>query len=87
MKTYVLIISESYPETHPKTGKKTHFKQQIESGLKIHTIRGNYDVWKKRIDEINKGNAYLSVRKWTGKPYCSKQEELFTFDKLGIEII
>jgi len=40
---------------------------------KIHTIRVNYDFWKKRIDEVTAGMAVLSVRYWSGKPYNSKQ--------------
>lgn len=43
---------------------------------KIHTIRGNYDMWHKRIAEVQAGEAVLSVRRWTGKPYNSKQVEI-----------
>lgn len=43
---------------------------------KIHTIRANYDLWKKRIDQVNEGNAILSIRYWSGKPYNSKQIEI-----------
>lgn len=48
---------------------------------KIHTIRANYDLWKKRIDEVNAGEAVLSLRYWTGKPYNSKQQEFARLDK------
>lgn len=85
MKCYVLIVSENFPQTHPRAGEKTNFPGKIKSGKKIHTIRGNYELWKKRIDEIQAGMAYLSVRKWTGKPYKSKQEELFKFTDVGIQ--
>src|SRR5690606_18963659 len=49
--------------------------------LKLHTIRQNYELWKKRIDEVNAGNAILSVRFWDGKPYKDKQVEFQRFDK------
>lgn len=39
----------------------------------IHTIRTNFALWKKRIDEVAKGEAILSIRQWSGKPYRSKQ--------------
>lgn len=52
-----------------------------QKGEKLHTIRANYDFWKKRIDEVNEGKAILSLRYWTGKPYCSKQEEFARLDK------
>ena len=55
-----------------------HFPRKEE---KLHTIRENYELWKRRIDEVNTGNAVLSVRKWSGKPRQSKQVELFRFDK------
>ena len=54
---------------------------------KLHTLREKYDTWKYRIDEVNAGNAVLSVRKWSKKPFCSKQVELFLFDKdSGIDV-
>jgi hypothetical protein len=48
---------------------------------KIHTIRANYEYWKKRIDEVTTGEAILSVRYWSGKPYNSKQIEICQLDK------
>lgn len=48
---------------------------------KLHTIRENVEYWKKRIDEINAGNAVLEVYEWTGKPYNSYAKTLFTFDQ------
>jgi len=50
---------------------------------KIHTIRGNYELWKKRIDEVKKGNAVLSLRYWSGKPYKSKQVEFAGLDQMS----
>lgn len=55
---------------------------------KIHTIRKNVDFWKKRISEIQRGNAILSIRYWSGKPYNSKQVEicqLNRFSGIGLE--
>lgn len=43
---------------------------------KIHTIRANYELWRKRIKEVQAGRAVLSVRQWTGKPYASPQKEI-----------
>lgn len=43
---------------------------------KLHTIRANYPLWKKRIEEVEDGKAILSIRQWTGKPYRSKQVEI-----------
>lgn len=57
---------------------------------KLHTIRGNYELWRKRFDEIEAGQACLSIRKWTGKPYASKQEELtkLTYkDGIGMQLL
>ena len=85
MKKYVLIVSERFPATHKRAGEDTNFIQQIKDGVKKHTIRGNYDLWKKRIDEIQAGKAYLSVRIWTGKPYNSKQKEILQLTEAGIQ--
>jgi len=53
------------------------------SQKKIHTIRQDYQLWKKRIDEVNAGNAVLVIYEWKGKPYRSKTNEIFRFDKDG----
>lgn len=55
---------------------------------KIHTIRANYPLWKKRFEEIEAGRACLSLRYWSGKPYRSKQVEiarLTNTDGIGIQ--
>lgn len=51
---------------------------------KKHTIRANYDLWKKRIDEVNEGKAIISLRQWSGNPYNSPQIEVMQF---GVEEI
>jgi len=79
MKTYVLTVSTVFPKTHKRAGDPTGFVEKIRNCTKLHTIRVNYDLWKKRIDEVNSGVAMLSVRVWTGKPYNSKQKEVFQF--------
>lgn len=85
MKKYVLIVSEKFPQTHQRAGEDTNFIQQIKDGVKKHTIRGNYDLWKKRINEIQAGKAYLSIRIWIGKPYRSKQKEILQLTEVGIQ--
>lgn len=58
--------------------------------LKLHTIRANYDFWRKRFDKIATGEACLSIRQWVGKPYGkgSTQRELARLtreDGIGIQ--
>jgi hypothetical protein len=85
MKTYVLILSKKFPVTHSLAGCPTHFADLVRGFSKLHTIRLNYELWKKRFLEIDAGRALLSVREWTGLPYRSKQKELFKLDHtLGI---
>ncbi len=83
--TYVLTISEYFPKGHIREGQETKFINLIAKWHKIHTIRGNYELWSKRAEKINKGDAVLSIRCWTGKPYNSKQREVFVFEKIGVE--
>jgi len=98
MKTYVLMISKTFMKSHPRGGQLTYFRDKIEYALtdkvsgKIHTIRGNYDLWSKRADEINAGKAILSVRQWTKSPYNyerdgSKQQEFIKLNKIGVQQI
>ena len=76
IKTYVLILSKDFPLTHRKAGTPTSFADLVASGKKIHTIRGNYDLWDQRIKDVQEGKAVLSLRQWTGRPYASEQVEI-----------
>lgn len=75
-KTYVLTLSKAFPKTHKRAGEPTEFREKLLKKEKIHTIRANYELWRKRIAEVRAGRAVLSVRQWTGKPYASPQEEI-----------
>lgn len=60
----------------------------ILNGGKRHTIRANYSLWKERIAQVQRGEAVLSIRQWTGKPYRSKQTEIARLsaeDGVGIQ--
>jgi hypothetical protein len=92
MKTYVLMVSERFPQTHKRAGQQTWFVEKINEagmpisdepimGKKIHTCRSNYPLWSKRIKEVQEGKAVLSLRYWEGKPYRSKQIEFIQLDK------
>jgi hypothetical protein len=90
MKTYVVTVSKFFPGFHPKKGEETGFVEKILSGEKIHTIRGNLELWEKRIAEVQEGKAVLSLRYWSGKPYRSPQVEfkqLTSVDGVGIQEI
>lgn len=54
---------------------------------KLHTIRENYDLWARRAEKINAGEAVLSIRQWSGKPYRSKQVEFLRLEKIGVQKI
>ena len=88
MKTYVITLSEKFPTTHTRKEQETDFRRLFLNGNKIHTIRANFPLWEKRIAQIQKGEAVLSVRQWTGKPYQSKQVEIARLtaeDGVGIQ--
>lgn len=98
MKTYVLTVSRFFPATHKRKGEETFFVDKILAGQtidsnmwkKIHTIRANYELWAKRIKEVQEGNAILSIRYWSGKPYNSKQVEVCQLDNksgCGVQMI
>ena len=76
MKTYVITVSKTFLSTHWKAGLPTRFDSKIKDGRKVHTIRGNYPLWAKRIAEVERGEACLSIRQWEDKPYRSKQIEI-----------
>ena len=92
MKTYVLMLSDSFPANHAMHGKPTYFREKFlgTPGMlrKLHTIRANYTLWAKRFEKINAGEACLSIRQWTDAPYRSKQVEIARLtreDGIGIQ--
>ena len=95
MDKYVITLSQVFPVTHNRSGEPTGFKDKFLAAIKqdgewwkLHTIRANYELWKKRFEKIEKGEACLCIRQWTGKPYRSKQVEIARLtreDGIGIE--
>lgn len=94
MKTYVITLAKTFPAWHPRKGEPTEFLEKFLNGqtckenAKLHTIRANYPLWEKRIREVQNGNAVLSVRQWSGRPYASKQVTVATLtaaDGIGIQ--
>ena len=89
MKTYYLTLSKVFPSTHAKAGMNTCFEEKLRV-YKLHTIRANYDFWKKRFEQIAAGKACLSIRQWVGKPYGkgSTQREIVRLtreDGIGLQ--
>lgn len=102
MRTYVITVARQYPVKHIRQGEETRFIEKISCAVscpgdckscdsnwpKIHTGRKNYEYWKRIVDEVNAGNAILSVRYWSGKPRKSKQVEIVSLDRnsgIGIQ--
>jgi len=108
MKTYVLLVSRTFPKGHKRKGEKTFFVEKIfneltggycymickskndcklcsfekySNEIKLHTCRRNYELWAKRIKEVQEGKAILSLRYWSGEPYRTKQIEFAQLDK------
>lgn len=78
------MISKNFPAEHKRHGEETGFKDNLINN-KQHTIRANFELWKKRADEINSGMAFLSVRQWKGKPYRSKQVEVIALYRIYVQ--
>jgi hypothetical protein len=55
----------------------------IITGKKLHTFRGNFPLWKKRIDEVLAGNAVIVLKYHTLGRYVkgNKQIEFARLDK------
>lgn len=88
MKIYILILPNVFPRTHARAGEPTEFREKFLKKEKIHTILANYKLWKKRIKEVQEGQAVLSIRQWVGKSYRTKQVEIAQLkadDGVGIQ--
>ena len=87
-KKICITLSRVFPATLPRAGELTEFETKLKTGKKIHTIRRNYDLWAVNAEKMQRGDFYLSVRQWSGKPYRSKQREIHTIDTLiGVQRI
>ena len=84
IKRYRLGVSRYFPTTHPRKGEPTGFETSILMMLqgfkgleytKIHTIRGNYELWSKRMAEVQAGRAVIELFYWSGSPYNSKRDD------------
>lgn len=63
---------------------------ESEVKKKLHTFRGDYAKWRKRFDKIERGEACLSVRVWTGVPYRSDQRVICNLGKddgIGLQLL
>lgn len=78
---YVITLSKNFPATHIRKGEETKFAEQVLAQQKIHTVRANYDLWKKRFEKVEKGLACIVLRQWSEKPYRSKQVDIITLTK------
>lgn len=77
-KTYVLTVAKTFQKGHPREGEPTNFKEKILSGEKTHTIRMDEKMyWRNAAKEVNQRKAIISIRQWSGKPYCSPQDPEF----------
>ena len=82
MKTVVITVSRAFMKDHPNEGQPTNFKQKILRKIKQHTLRADEKgTWTKKIKEVAAGEAQLSIREWTGRPYSSPQKEIIMLTK------
>lgn len=83
-----IVIAKSFPTIHKRHGEPTHFASKLVNGEKLHTIRGNYDLWRVNADKMQTGKYVLSVRQWSGVPRRSKQREVYNTDEcIGVEAV
>lgn len=100
LKTYVIMVSRTYPAYHSRKGLPTYFVEKITNSikpgiafidhfgyritdLKLHTFRGNYPLWKKRIDEVLAAKAVIVLKYHSLGRYVkgNKQIEFARLDK------
>lgn len=58
--------------------------EKYSNEIKLHTCRRNYELWAKRIKEVQEGKAILSLRYWKdARGRSVKGNEQFEFARLG----
>ena len=72
---YKIPVSVRFPAGHFQAGKQTYFIEKIERAFmcgkpindylpKLHTIRGNYPLWVKRMEKVHAGLAVIDICYW-----------------------
>lgn len=87
MKKYSVKLAKTFMSSHPRKGEETGFKEEFLSERKKHTIRQNYEEWRRRFTQIEQGQACLAVEEWSGKPFKSKVntiKRLTNRDEIGL---
>ena len=75
---FVVKIMSGLGKFNDEIGNATHASQIIP---KFHTIRNNYDLWVKRMAEVQSGRAVIELFYWSDKPYRSKQVVFAVLDE------
>lgn len=85
--TVVVILSKDTFENGKKANKPSDFAEKVKTGRKLHTIRGNFEYWDKKIAKMKETGGVLSVRQWSAAPYRSPQEVIIEVpaDKVGVQ--
>jgi hypothetical protein len=85
MKTFVLTVNPRFEKPILDTIDAVKHGRTLPAAIKRHTIRANYGFWERRIAAITRGEAVLSIRVWSGKPYLSPQREFLRLEKVGLQ--
>ena len=77
---FVVKIMSALGKFNDEIGNATRASQIIP---KLHTIRNNYELWVKRMVEVQAGRAVIEIYYWDGKPRHkgSKQVVFAVLDK------
>ncbi|KAA6316977.1 hypothetical protein EZS27_032801 [termite gut metagenome] len=70
----VITLSKTFFTGHPRKDEETGFREKVIEGTKIHSCRQNYEYWELKIKRLKKADGVLSIRQWSDKPFCGKQE-------------
>ena len=83
----MLVLSTVFGRGHKRVGQPTHFVESMQAGTKLHTIRANTELWRRRAAKIDAGEMELSIRVWSGRPYRSQQVEVARLTQLHVQSI
>lgn len=82
----VVILSKDIFAEGKKASTPSDFARKVKTGAKRHTVRANFDYWKKKIAALQEKGGTLSLRQWTGKPYRSPQETIIEIPASLVEV-
>lgn len=87
MKPIYIIFFEKFILPQLSIDQLTHFKENILSGMKLHTIQSDSSFWRRQLIKILNHDAYLSLRSIPNDSLIHSSQEFLRLYRCSYELL